>query len=215
MLERKLSGKEKHNGFFTGLYKQNEMFLIASAVIFFVSMFAGYFLSSFVDQLLASTYNSLKQGVSSGQIKLTTISVFMNNFGVAILVYGGGLLFGLGTFYLLAKNGLFLGYAASKFVIGNFIIYTLPHGVFEIAGFIIAGAAGFRLASCLIHIIIDTTRVKRYMPLKDQIWQILDVNYWEFKESLALFVIAVVLILIAAVIEANFTIALGNYIRGI
>ncbi len=215
MLERSVSDEKKYEGFFTSLYKRNEMFLLASAVTFFAAMFAGYFLSGFVDQLMASTYNSFKQGVSSGQIKLATFSIFINNFFVAVFVYGGGILLGLGTFYLLVRNGLFLGYAASKFAIGDFIVYTLPHGVFEISGFIIAGAAGFRLASCIIHIIGDATRMKRYMPIGEQIGQILDVNYWEFKQSLALFVIAVVLILIAAFIEANFTIAIGTYLKGI
>lgn len=215
MLERKLSDEEKYNGFFTGLYKQNEMFLLASAAIFFASMFAGYFLSGFVDQLLAGSYQSFKQGVTSGQIKLATFSIFMNNFGVALKVYASGIAFGLGSIFFLSFNGLFIGYAASKFPIGDFIVYTLPHGVFEIAGFIIAGAAGFRLASCVIHIIRDATRIKRYMPIGEQIWQILDVNYWEFKQSFALFAITVVLILIAAFIEANFTIAIGTYLKGV
>ena len=169
MLERSVSNEEKYDGFFTGLYKQNEMFLLASAVIFFAAMFAGYFLSGFVDQLLAGTYQSFKQGVTSGQIKLATFPIFMNNFAVALKVYATGIIFGLGSIFFLFFNGLFIGYAASKFAIGDFIIYTLPHGVFEIAGFIIAGAAGFRIASCVIHIIGDATRMKRYMPIGEQI----------------------------------------------
>jgi uncharacterized membrane protein SpoIIM required for sporulation len=57
--------------------------------------------------------------------------------------------------------------------------------------------------------------MKKYMPVKDQIGQIFDVNYDEFKESLVLFVIAAVLIFIAAIIEANFTIAWASYVKGI
>ena len=215
MLDGRFSNEGKHDGFFKGLYKRNELFLIASAFLFFASMFAGYFLSGMIDQFLSGTLKSLKEGVNNGQIKLTTLSIFANNIKIALLIYGGGIIFGLVSLFYLVFNGLFIGYAASKFVIGDFILYTLPHGIFEIAGIIIAGAAGFRLASCVIHIISDMTHMKKYMPLADQIGQILNVNYGEFKESLTLFVIAAVLIFIAAVIEANFTIAWASYIKSV
>ncbi|MGB9978427.1 stage II sporulation protein M [Methanobacterium sp.] len=215
MLERRFSDEGKHYGFFTGLYKRNEMFLIASAFIFFASIFAGYFLSGMMDHFLSGTLKSLKEGVNNGQIKLTTLSIFANNIKIAFLIYGGGIVFGLVSLFYLVFNGLFIGYAASKYVIGDFILYTLPHGVFEIAGIIIAGAAGFRIASCIIHIISDMAHMKKYMPLVDQMGQILNVNYGEFKESLILFIIAAVLIFIAAIIEANFTIAWASYVKGI
>ena len=214
MLEKRFSNEEKHHGFFTGLYKRNEMFLIASAFIFFASMFAGYFLSGVMDHFLSGTLKSLKEGVNNGQIKLTTLSIFLNNIKIAFSIYVWGIGFGIVTAGLLAFNGLFIGYAASKFAIGDFILYTLPHGVFEIAGIIIAGAAGFRLASCVIRIVSDMTHMKKYMPIKDQIGQIFNVNYDEFKESLVLFVIAAVLIFIAAIIEANFTISWASYVKG-
>lgn len=215
MLEKRFSDGREYDGFFTGIYKRNEMFLIASAALFFSSLFAGYLLSGVIDQFLASTLKSFKEGVTSGEIKLTTLSISMNNLKIALFIYGGGIPLGLFTVYFLAFNGLFIGYAASKYPIGDFIIYTLPHGVFEISGIIIAGAAGFRIASMVINMARDVTHIKRYIPLGDQINQILNVNYPEFKESITLFVIAVVLILIAAVIEANFTIAWGTYIKGI
>jgi stage II sporulation protein M len=215
MLDRRFSDEEKYDGFLTGLYRRNEMFLIASAALFFSSLFAGYFLSGVVDQFLAGTLKSLKEGVSKGEIRLTTLSIFMNNLKIAFLIYAGGLIFGLASAGYLIFNGLFIGYAASKFQIGDFIIYTLPHGVFEIAGIVIAGAAGFRLASTMVNVIRDLMNMKKYIPIADQLNQIFNVNYGEFKESATLFVIAVVLILIAAIIEANFTIAWGNYLKGI
>lgn len=215
MLDRRFSKEGSHDGFFVGLYKRNEMFLIASAFIFFASMFAGYFLAGMVDQFLSGTLKSLKEGVNKGQIKLTTLSIFLNNIKIAVIIYGGGILFGSVSLFYLVFNGLFIGYAASKFAIGDFILYTLPHGVFEIAGIIIAGAAGFRLASCVIRIIRDMTHMRKYMPIGDQMGQILNWNYEEFKESLTLFVIAAVLIFIAAIIEANFTIAWASYVKTI
>ena len=211
---RYADGEEFH-GFFWGLYKRNEFLLIISAGIFFLSLFIGYFLAGFIDQIMASTLRSFKDSISKGQIKLTTFSIFANNIKIAFYLYGGGLLVGITTLIMLAYNGLFIGYVASKFNIGDFIIFTLPHGIFELSGIVIAGAAGLRLASTVVNIIRDVSSIRRYMPIGAQLRHVLDVNYFEFKESLTLFIIAAVLILIGAIIEANFTLAWGNFVKSV
>ena len=217
MLERsgRFTNKDKYDGFFWGLYKRNELLLIISAAVFFGSMFLGYFLAGFVDQIMASTYNSFKNGVSNGQIQITTVSIFINNLMVALKLYVVGIAFGIFTLIFLAFQGLFIGYVASKFSIGDFIISTLPHGIFELSGIIIAGAAGLRLASTIINIIRDVLDIKSYLPLGAQLKHILNLNYPEFKESMKLFAVAVVLILIAAFVEANLTIPWIKFIKGI
>ena len=215
---RRRSGRyddEKFHGFFWGLYKRNEFLLIISAAVFFCSLFAGYFLAGFVDPIMAGTFRSFKESISRGQIQLTTVSIFTNNIKIAFYLYSGGIFAGVTTLYLLAYNGLFIGYVASKFNVGDFIIYTIPHGIFELSGIVIAGAAGLRLASTVINIIRDVLEIRRYMPVGEQLKNIYDVNYPEFKESLALFIIAAVLIITGAFIEANFTLAWGNFIKGI
>ncbi|HML05801.1 MAG TPA: stage II sporulation protein M [Methanobacterium sp.] len=216
MLERfeRFTEKDEYDGFFWGLYKRNEFLLIISAAVFFGSLFIGYFLAGFVDQILASSFNSFKDSISKGQIQLTTLSIFKNNLTVALRLYGFGIFFGVFTLLILAYQGLFIGYVASKFSIGDFIISTLPHGVFELPGIIIAGAAGLRLASTVVSIIRDLLEIKRYLPLGAQLKHILNLNYPEFKESLKLLAVAVVLILIAAYIEANLTIPWIKFVKG-
>lgn len=209
------SDDEKFHGFFWGLYKRNEFLLIISAAVFFGSLLVGYFLAGFVDPIMAGTFRSFKESISRGQIQLTTVSIFTNNIKIAFYLYGGGIFAGVTTLYLLAYNGLFIGYVASKFNVGDFIIYTIPHGIFELSGIVIAGAAGLRLASTIINIIRDVLDIRRYISLGEQLKNILDVNYPEFKESLALFIIAAVLIIIGSFIEANFTLAWGNFIKGV
>ena len=207
--------KEEHEGFFSGLYRRNEIFLIVSVVLFMSSMFIGYFLSGIIDQFMGETLRSFTESVRQGKIKLETVSIFMNNLKIAFFMYAGGIIVGIITVGLLVFNGLFIGYAASKYPIGDFILYTLPHGIFEITGIIIAGTAGFRLASGILRIIGDITRIRGYLPLKKQLIQIMHMNSEELKESLILFGIAVILILIGAFIEANFTLSWGSYIKGI
>jgi stage II sporulation protein M len=213
MLERRYSEHETKG--FIGLFRRNEFVIIASAAIFFGSLIAGYFLAPLIDQIMSAALKSFKDSISKGEIQLNTLSIFLNNIKIAISLYGFGLSFGFFTILMLAYNGLFIGYVASQYNVGDFIIFTVPHGIFEISGIIIAGAAGFRLASTLIHVIKDIFKMERHVPIKEQLSDILDLNYFEFMDSLKLFLIAAVLILIAAFIEANFTLAWGNYIRGI
>lgn len=216
MLERaRYSDDSEFQGFFTGLLKRNEFFIIISALLLLGSLLAGYFLAGYMDQFMASALRSFKESISKGEIKLTTPSIFLNNIKIALYLYGGGIFLGITTIIMIVYNGIFIGYVASKFIIGDFIIYTIPHGIFELSGIVMAGTAGLRFASTIINILRDIFDIKRSMPLADQLKIILHANYFEFKDSLKLLLIAAVLILIGAFIEANFTVAWGNYLKGV
>lgn len=86
----------------------------------------------------------------------------------------------------------------------DFLIYTLPHGIFEIPGLIIAGTAGFRLTTIIIELIKNTINKNPK-----------NFNNWKIKDSLSLFMVSIILILIAASIEANITPTLGNLLTGL
>lgn len=205
--------KERYEGFFGGLYKRNEKLLMLSAAILLISILLGYALSDLISVFMASVFGDFKRNVTSGQIQLTTLSIFVNNFKVALEIYIFGAIFGIGTIFFLAFNGLFIGYAATQFPLGDYIIFTIPHGIPEILGIIIAGTAGFRLASCVVNIFRGMTHMRSDISRSNQFRYIIELNSDEFYESLKLFGIAVVLLLIAAFIEANITLAWGQFIR--
>lgn len=216
MLERpRYNNDGEFQGFFSGLFKRNEFLIIVSALLLLGSLLAGYFLAGYIDQFMASALRSFKESISKGQIKLTTASIFFNNIKIALYLYGGGIFVGITTIIMIVYNGIFIGYVASKFNIGDFIIYTIPHGIFELSGIVMAGAAGLRLASTIINILRDILDITRSIPVLDQLKIIMHANYFEFKDSIKLMIIAAVLILIGAFIEANFTLAWGNFIKGV
>lgn len=205
---------DKHSGFFMGLISRNEIFFWASVLLFFGPLIISYLFAGLLDSILNPVLNNFQQKVNDGSIKLETASLFINNTTVATYIYVGGLLVGIVTALLLTINGAFIGYVASKVPLGNFIIFTLPHGIFEITGIILAGTAGFKLASIVWHFLNDVTKIKRTISIKTQIAYLLKVNYSDFKDSLALFIMAVILLIIAAFIEANLSIVWGQYIQG-
>lgn len=76
-----------------------------------------------------------------------------NNITVSAMAFGGGMLFGLGTFYILMFNGLMLGEVillAVRYEFHEILIFMAGHGVIELTAIFIAGGAGFMLASALI-----------------------------------------------------------------
>ena len=207
--------KEKYDGFFGGLYKRNETFLMLSTTILLISIFMGYALASVLSPVLGSIFGDFKRRVVQGQIQLTTISIFSNNIKVALFIYVGGLLFGSVTALYLITNGLFIGYAGTQFPLGDYILFTIPHGIFELIGIIISGAAGFRLASCVYHIFQGLTNMRSDISRSNQFKYILEINMDEFWESIKLLAIAIVFLIVAAFIEANLSIAWGNYIKSV
>ncbi len=207
--------KEKYDGFFGGLYKRNETFLVLSAGILLISIFLGYALASILSPVLGAIFGDFKNKVVQGQIQLTTLSLFTNNLKVALFIYVGGLLFGSVTAIYLIINGLFIGYAGTQFPITDYILFTIPHGIPELIGIIISGAAGFRLASCIYHIFQGLTHMRSDISRSNQFKYIIELNIDEFWESVKLMAIAVVFLIVAAFIEANLSIAWGNYIKSV
>ena len=203
----------KYNMFFKGVYKRNKRLLVVSTVIFFVSLIIGvvigYIYPDFIGNLLTEFSNEL-----SSQVDISTLSIFTHNIKTALMVYAGGII-GIVTAALLSVNGFIIGAFLGYFMHGGainhssvtplvFISYIVPHGIFEIPALIIASAAGFRLTTVVIDL-INSLRGKPYV----------NNDYQKFKDSLALLAVAVILFAIAAVIEANFTMSIGNYITGL
>ena len=201
--------------FFKGLYNRNKKFLIFSAGLYFSSLLVGivasYFLPATIKSFLINIVKTDRTFVSKNGI--TTFSIFTHNLYSVFLTFAGGVV-GIITVAILFFNGFiygsFVGYFAFDQHIGGvnsplgiltpwiFVIYTLPHGIFEISGFIIAGAGGLKITSIIYKLIVKDTLVSDH--------------YLELKDALILLAIAVILIFIAAIIETNYSIPLGNYI---
>lgn len=204
--------QDKHNDFFKGLYNRNKKLLTVSAIIFFASIIIGvligYFLADFMRSFLTIFADQLRS-----QVEISTVSIFMHNLRAALITYIGGVI-GIVPALALFGNGFVLGSLVGYLMHGgilnhsslnlvDILSYILPHGIFEIPAYIITGAAGFRLTTVITGS-INNRRGKTYSD-----------NHQKFKDSLALLAIAVILFVIAAIIEANFTIPIGNYITGL
>lgn len=85
---------------------------------------------------------------------LASSTIMTNNLSVSFVTFAGGILFGLGTFFVLFRNGMMLGViAAACHQYGMSISlwsFVAPHGSLELPAILIAGGAGFRLGYAML-----------------------------------------------------------------
>ncbi len=78
----------------------------------------------------------------------------INNVGIALRAAGAGVLFGVGTAWVLVSNGISIGaafgYCLHIGALGNIVRFTCGHAGWELTAITVAGAAGLRLGAAVI-----------------------------------------------------------------
>jgi uncharacterized membrane protein SpoIIM required for sporulation len=85
---------------------------------------------------------------------LASAGITANNLSVAIITYASGILAGIGTFYIMAMNGLLLGVLGTVCHQAGMSVplwsFVAPHGTLELPAIFIAGGAGLVVARSLV-----------------------------------------------------------------
>ena len=93
---------------------------------------------------------------------LLSVGIFTNNISVAFLSIAIGVLFGLGTIYIIGLNGLMLGaifaFTAQHDMAGRLFSFVAAHGFVELSAIVLCGAAGFALGEALARPGLQTRR---------------------------------------------------------
>ncbi len=112
----------------------------------FFSLTAGFFLffrTGFIQH--TEVYDSLVPQITGNFLAPDLfIQILLNNIGVALLAFGLSVLLFSGFIFVLSWNASILAFYLSKLLTQEFFIllFILPHLLFEITGFILAGLAG-------------------------------------------------------------------------
>jgi uncharacterized membrane protein SpoIIM required for sporulation len=84
-----------------------------------------------------------------------SVGILANNIVVSVLAFCAGIFFGLGTFYLIALNGLMLGgvfaFVHQHGLAGALFKFIIAHGPVELSIICIAGATGVALGESIIR----------------------------------------------------------------
>lgn len=77
-----------------------------------------------------------------------------NNIGVSFRCFASGLMFGIGSIFFIAFNGLHLGAVAGQLTsLGfneTFYPFVIGHGSFELTAIVFSGAAGLKIGNALL-----------------------------------------------------------------
>ena len=149
---------------FPGAVWSSRRFILAATALLFVPAIAmGAWLANSETALDAeippeareiAIEEEFEQYYSSAPAGQFATMVFVNNVRVAILAFGAGMLFCVGTAWVLIENGLLLGRWAGVFLFAGqadrFFGLIVPHGLLELTAVVIAGGAGLRLGWSII-----------------------------------------------------------------
>ncbi len=142
----------------------------ASAMLFYLPCFAAglavYFFPEFVYQIMDASEVSQMHSMYSPDVQrvgrpggaTADLQMFshyiMNNVSINFKCFASGLLFGVGTIFVLVFNGLHIG-AASGYLTGaglgtTFWSFVAGHSALELTGIVLSGAAGLEMGYALV-----------------------------------------------------------------
>ncbi|MBS3762535.1 MAG: stage II sporulation protein M [Planctomycetes bacterium] len=120
-----------------------------------------------IDERWAELYmpSSAIDGVRRGRLwtdffsmvpaSVASAAIFYNNALVCFSAFGLGIVFGVGTIYILFSNGLMLGSATAlcwKYnLLGELMGFVIGHGVLEVSAILLASAGGVILGDSLVR----------------------------------------------------------------
>jgi uncharacterized membrane protein SpoIIM required for sporulation len=137
------------------------------ALLMAVATFAGWWLIAQYPELISlSASPKMIEDVEHGHLwtddvlnitpsSILSVRIFSNNIFVSLFAFCFGLFFGLGSFYIVAVNGLMLGaifaFTHQHGLDGELLKFVLAHGPVELSVICIAGASGTALGESLIR----------------------------------------------------------------
>jgi uncharacterized membrane protein SpoIIM required for sporulation len=135
--------------------------------IFVLTVFAGYWIvHTYPDLISLFASPDLIATVEHGRLwtegilnivpsSVLSLQILTNNIVVSLFAYCAGFMFGLGTLYILGRNGLMLGavfaFTSQHGLGGALLNFIVPHGCVELSVMCISGAAGAAVGEALIR----------------------------------------------------------------
>ena len=198
--------------------KENKKMILVFYAIFFVSFIlsaalVGGHMENVIDDIPDSAGGS-KDG------NVTATELFLHNELGGIEVYIASILFGIPAIIVIIYNGVSLGLTGallSHFMPKGwiqYIIYLIPHGIFEFTAMVIQSVAGILLFLFIVDFLKGLIRSEKN-GFKEKVIFSYEENNKRFIQSLVLMIFGTILLLIAAPIEAYVSIPLSNFILGV
>ena len=198
--------------------KENKKMILVFYAIFFISfILSAALVGGHMENVIDDTPDSAG-GSKDGNV--TATELFIHNELGGIEVYIASILFGIPAIIAIIYNGVSLGLTGallSHFMPKGwiqYIIYLIPHGIFEFTAMVIQSVAGILLFLFIVDFLKGLIRSEKN-GFKEKVIFSYEENNKRFIQSLVLMIFCTILLLIAAPIEAYVSIPLSNFILGV
>lgn len=179
-----------------GFVARNKKVIIIAVLIMLISVIIGASIGYINNgDKLNVISNALSSNPVSNNISTSSSSIFLftHNLTVDILTILGGLIFSIFSVLITIFNGVLIGHVFG-FDLKYACVSILPHAIFEY----LAGALSLAIAFKLTKIEIAIIKNRNF---KDTIKE----HNIDLKDILAIFIVMIILLAVAAIIEGHIT----------
>lgn len=197
--------------------KDHKKLIIGCYIVYIILFILSWILSAdSVASAITSFQGTNATASSSALTSLGASELFIQNAGSGILIYIASVFFAIPSIVMFVFNSVNLGVMGQLFsnTVPNggihFIIYLIPHGIFEISGMIIQTVAGILLFVFIVKFIRAILNKEN-----DGVSQAFDKTKKLLIQTLVLMIFSTILMLIAAPIEAYFSVPFSEFVMGL
>ena len=201
------------------LKEHKKMIIILYTVFIILFIGSWLFVSDSVSSTLQNIQNMTATAPSPVASDLSPLDLFIHNGVGGFIYYLGSIFFAIPAIVQVIYNGLNLGAVGPVLEAVHaggglqYIIYLIPHGIFEITGTILQSAAGILLFK-FIWVFLKNIAIKDNGK-RLSVRQSFEKNKKVLIQSVAIIIFATILMAIAAPIEAYFSVPFSDWIFGL
>jgi len=186
---------------------RNRNLILLGIIIFIISIIVGYVYNDVFRNIMLEAMKNMNIPLDNPID--STVALFLNNIRVNLLMILLGFTFSVISVMVLFVNGILIGFITS-IVPGHIIfLYTFPHGIFEIPALFLAMLGSFIVTKFEIKILKGIFQNGK--TFKGELHD----SRLMIKDIILTIILVTVLLCIAAIIEANFTLTIGNFIMSL
>ena len=189
-------------------FAENKKIFLILIVIFVIAFILG---DISADEIASVLMPMLKDALLKGNVtSVDAFNIMIHNETAALVTLIGSVFFAVYAFLAIFLNGFVVGFMAgytihSTYDLVMYIALIVPHGILEIPAFFCSCTSGILLFTFIFKVLRDKIRKNTFSEAYQN-------NKKTLKHVAVLFLVAVILFAIAALIEGFITPQIGNIV---
>ena len=193
--------------------KENKKLIIGLYILFIITFIAAWILSG--DKVASAVGNLPASTTPNNMVAESPLDIFLHNEWGGIITYVTSIFFGISALLILVYNGVNLGTLGQLFntIMPNgglkYLMYLIPHGIFEITATVFQSVAGI-LLFLFIWRFVKALKSSGTDGFSDSF----EKTKKPLIQSIILMIFSTILLIIAAPIEAYFSVPFSTFVPG-